>query len=216
MTLRFDEAYYHRFYKNPATQVYERRRHAKLVAAIIASIEWYGLELHEVLDVGAGLGWWGQWLRRHRRHVQVVSTELEADTCLKYGHQQADIATFRLPRQFELVICQGVLPYLQAKAADAAIKNLAAMCGGFLYLEAITADDLKDAIDTRRTDLRVHLRPASWYRRRLAPHFREVGGGLYAARSAQLPFFALEAPPDVKRRATPDSRSRAARGGGRA
>lgn len=196
MTMRFDEAYYRRFYKDPSTRVYDQARHAHLVAGVVNQLEWFGMELTDVLDVGAGLGWWGAWLKKHRKGVYVVSTELEREVCKKYGHTQADITTFRLERQFDLVVCQGVLPYLDTSGAAAAIENLAAMCSGFLYLEAITRDDLKDAIDAMRTDMRVEFRPAAWYRKQLKPHFREVGGGLYAARRANLPFFALEAPPD--------------------
>ncbi len=195
MTLRFDEAYYRRFYKDPSTRVYDQQRHAHLVAGIVNQVEWFGLELTDVLDVGAGLGWWGAWLKRHRKGVRVLSTELERDVCRRYGHTQADLTTFRLDRQFDLVICQGVLPYLDQRGAAAAIENLAAMCGGFLYLEAVTRDDMKDSIDAMRTDMRMHFHPASWYRKQLEPHFRAVGGGLYAARSAKFPFFALEVPP---------------------
>lgn len=199
MTLRFDDAYYRRFYKDPSTRVYDQARHAKLVAGVVSLIEWFGVELTDVLDVGAGLGWWGAWLKKHRKGVTVVSTELERDICAKYGHLQADVSTLRLGKTFDLVVCQGVLPYLDKTGAAAGIENLAAHAHGFLYLEAITADDMKDAIDAERTDLRVNLRPAAWYRKQLAPHFRELGGGLYAARSANLPFFALEAPKDTKR-----------------
>lgn len=196
MTLSFDEAYYRRFYKEPSTRVYDQKRHAKLVAGTVSFIEWFGTELVDVLDVGAGLGWWGQWLKRHRPTARVVSTELEPSICRTYGHQQADITTFCLDKKFDLVVCQGVLPYLDNAGAAAGIENLAAMCGGFLYLEAITLDDMKDSIDAQRTDLRVELRPAAWYRKRLSPHFRQVGCGLYAARNADIPFFALEAPHD--------------------
>jgi len=197
VTLQFDEAYYRRFYVDPATRVYDQRRHAKLVAGVVGLAEWFGVELRDVLDAGAGLGWWGDWLRTHRKNATIVSTELDADICARYGHVQADLRTFRLEKKFDLVICQGVLPYLDDEGASAAIENLAAMSEGLLYLEAITKDDLDDAIDPTRTDLRVNLRPAKWYRARLAPHFREVGAGVWAARSAHLPFFALEAPPDV-------------------
>jgi SAM-dependent methyltransferase len=196
--LRFDEAYYRRFYKDPSTRVYDQRRHTKLVSGVVSLVEWFGVELNEVLDVGAGLGWWGEWLRANRKSVRVTSTEIEREICEKYGHLQADITTLRLEKQFDLVVCQGVLPYLDTTGADAAIENLAAMCGSFLYLEAVTSDDMKDAIDAERTDLRVNLRAASWYRKRLAPHFKEIGVGLYAARHAQMPFFALEAPKESK------------------
>lgn len=196
MTLRFDEAYYRRFYKDPSTRVYDQARHAHLVAGIVNQVEWFGLELTDVLDVGAGLGWWGAWLKKHRKGVRVLSTELEPEVCKKYGHTQADLTTFRLPRQFDLVICQGVLPYLDKAGAAAAIENLAAMCGGVLYLEAVTQDDMRDSIDAMRTDMRMQFRPAAWYRKQLKAHFREVGCGLYAARRANLPFFALEARAD--------------------
>ncbi len=196
VTMRFDESYYRRFYKDPSTRVYDQKRHAKLVTGVVSLSEWFGLALTDVLDLGAGLGWWGQWFARHRKETKVLSTELEPEICRKYGHTQADLTTFRLKRQFDLVVCQGVLPYLDAAGAEAAIENIAAMAGGLLYLEAITRDDMKDAIDVQRTDLRVNLRPAAWYRKRLAPHFREVGAGIYAAREAHLPFFALEAPRD--------------------
>lgn len=193
MSLRFDEAYYRKFYEDPRTRIYTQQRHAKLVGGMVSLIEWFGVELETVLDVGAGLGWWGQWFARHRAKVQVRSTELEPETCAKYGHEQADITTLRLPRQFDLVVCQGVLPYLDAAGVAKAVDNLAAMCGQFLYLEAITKEDFAHSIDAERTDLRVTLRSAASYRRLLKPHFREIGGGLYAARHADLPFYALEA-----------------------
>jgi SAM-dependent methyltransferase len=191
--LRFDDAYYRRFYENPATRIYTQQRHAKLVQGVVSLIEWFGVELETVLDVGAGIGWWGAWLKRHRSAVRVRSTEFEPAICERFGHEQADITTLRLPVRFDLVVCQGVLPYLDDAGAEQAIENLAAMCGQFLYLEAITKEDFVGSIDAERTDLRVQLRPAAFYRRRLKPHFREVGAGLYAARSADLPFYALEA-----------------------
>lgn len=193
MTVRFDEAYYHRFYVDPRTRVYTRKRHALLVAGVVSLAEWFGAELRAVLDVGAGLGWWRDWLARHRRTAEVVSTELEPAICSKHGHLQADITAWRLPRRFDLVVCQGVLPYLDDEGVARAVDNLGAMCGGFLYLEAITKEDFRQSIDAERTDLRVTLRSAAFYRRLLKPAFREVGGGLFAARSADLPFYALEA-----------------------
>ena len=193
MTVRFDDAYYRRFYVDPNSRVYTRKRHALLIAGVVSMVEWFGVELKCVLDVGAGLGWWGSWLRRHRPSTQVVSTELEPQVCEKYGHLQADITAWRIHRHFDLVVCQGVLPYLDDGGALRAIDNLAAMCGGCLYVEAITREDFRESIDAARTDLRVNLRPVSFYRKALKPHFREIGAGLYASRAAELPFYALEA-----------------------
>lgn len=193
MTIQFDDAYYHRYYVDPSTRVYTQKRHASLIVGVVSMVEWFGIELRSVLDVGAGLGWWPAWLKRHRRRARVVSTELEKAICEKHGHVQADITTWRIPERFDLVVCQGVLPYLDDEGARKAVGNLASMCGNFLYLEAITKEDFHGSIDAERTDLRVTLRTAAFYRRLLKPHFREVGAGLFAARSANLPFYALEA-----------------------
>jgi SAM-dependent methyltransferase len=193
VTRRFDAAYYRRHYLDPKTRVYSKARHARLVAGVVSMVEWFGGSVSTVLDVGAGLGWWGAWLRRHRPGTTVVSTELDPDICRRHGHLQADLTRWRLDQRFDLVVCQGVLPYLDAPGAEAALESLAAMCGGFLYLEAITREDVGRAIDAERTDLSVAVRPAAFYRKRLRPHFRELGGGLFAARWAELPFYALEA-----------------------
>lgn len=195
-TPRFDADYYQRFYLNPETRIYDRARHARLVAGVVNLVEWFSGPLQRVLDVGAGVGWWRDWLERHRKNVEYVGTELEASTCEHYGHRQADLTTLRLPTTFDLVVCQGVLPYLDEAGALAAIENLAALCDGYLYLEAITGEDLRKAVDRSRTDLRVKPRSGAWYRRALKPHFREVGGGLFASRENAIVFYALEAPPD--------------------
>jgi len=73
-----------------------------------------------------------------------------------------------------------------------AIANMAAMCRGFLYLEAITARDLRDACDRSRTDVRVRARPATFYRRALARRFEPLGCGLYHVCGGDKLFYELE------------------------
>ncbi|GAC1300622.1 MAG: hypothetical protein NVS3B20_23960 [Polyangiales bacterium] len=124
---RFNTDYYRRYYLDPRTRVDDARHHALLARGVVSMVEWYGADLRSVLDVGAGVGRWGAWLRKHRPKVEVVSTELESEICERYGHLQCDIAQWQAPRKkrFDLVICQGVLPYLKAEKASAAIDNLA-------------------------------------------------------------------------------------------
>jgi len=191
--LRFDTGYYRRFYLDPKTRIYDRNRQWSLVLGTVSFADWLGVQIRSVLDVGAGLGWWGQWFKKHRPGVRVVSTEYEAETCKAYGHLQADISNWRLDEQFDLVICQGVLPYLETPAAKRAIDNLGAMSRGLMYLEAITKADTVDSVDPSLTDMRIHRRTGSWYRKALKPHFRQVGGGLWAKREGDVIFYELEA-----------------------
>lgn len=190
----FDAEYYRRFYEDPKTRIYDRARHAHLIQGVLGYLAWFGFPLASVLDVGAGVGWWKDWLQKHRKGVRYVGTEMDAAICARYGHVQADIRTWRLKERFDLVVCHGVLPYVDDAGLPGAIENLAAMCEGFLYLEAITKRDVEGNVDTELTDTRVHQRPGATYRRLLAPHFREVGAGLWAKRDAPLVFFELEVP----------------------
>ncbi|MFI5309470.1 MAG: class I SAM-dependent methyltransferase, partial [Polyangiales bacterium] len=108
------------------------------------------------------------------------------------GWTRASIASYRPRGRFDLVICQGVLQYLGDAQARAAIANLARVCRGALYLEALTAEDRRDACDLGATDLRVHLRPAAFYRRALARDFRACGGGVFLHRDSTPVLYALE------------------------
>ena len=188
----FDADYYRRFYLDPSTRVDDAAHHAKLVVGVVSMVEYFGQTLRRVLDVGAGLGRWTKWLKKHRPTVEVVSTETDEAICRAYGHVQADVARWRSNRTFDLVVCQGVLPYLDDHDCARAIANLAAMSRGFLYLEAITRRDVDEVCDRDVTDLSIHKRTGTWYEKRLAPHYLKVGCGLFYARRGPLQFYELE------------------------
>lgn len=189
---RFDAAYYHRHYRD-RDRVHSAAEVGRLASGVVGLAGWLGVELGSALDVGAGPGLWRDWFRRHRPSVRYRSTDVSPFACEAYGHERRDIATWRSRERYDLVVCQGVLQYLEAGAAAAAIENLGAMSRGLLYLEAITRRDLAEVVDRERTDTAIHARPGAWYRRRLQPHFVQVGAGLWAARRAGLRFYELEA-----------------------
>jgi O-methyltransferase involved in polyketide biosynthesis len=95
-------------------------------------------------------------------------------------------------RPFDLVICQGVLQYLDDRSAARALENLGKLSRGALYLEALTQEDWDEVCDRRYTDGDVYLRPASFYRKRLGRDFRSAGGGLYLHRESPALLYALE------------------------
>jgi 2-polyprenyl-3-methyl-5-hydroxy-6-metoxy-1,4-benzoquinol methylase len=189
----FDSDYYDRFYLNSESRIYDRVHQEKLIVAVVSLVEWFGAELSNVLDIGAGVGWWRDWFAEHRTSTKYVSTELDAKICSKFRHVQRDIRTWRARQKFDLIICQGVLPYLADDDCAKAIDNIIAMSAGFLFIEAITRKDIATVCDTSRTDTRVHTRAGKWYRDRLHPHFRFVGAGLYYVRDGEISFYELEA-----------------------
>jgi hypothetical protein len=191
---RFDHAYYRRHYQGP-DRVHSASQVGRLAAGVAGMAAWLGVEVGSVLEVGAGPGHWRAWFRRHRPSVRYLSTDVSPWACRRWGHARRDISAWRPRSPFDLVVCQGVLQYLEDAAAARAIGNLAAACCGLLYLEAVTRHDLDEVVDAERTDTDIHAREGEWYRDRLAPHFAQVGAGIWAARSAGIPLYELEGAP---------------------
>ena len=190
----FDADYYRRFYRDPVTRVHGPKEIARLARGVTGMVRWFGGKLGTVLDVGAGTGLWRDWMVKHVKGVRYRSIEVSAHACEAYGHELRDIARWRDPgSKYDLVICQGVLPYLDDASCAKAIDNIAAMSGGFFYLEAITRRDLEEVCDRDLTDVKVHPRTGVWYRERLDRHFEEVGCGLWYRREKALGFYELEA-----------------------
>lgn len=189
---RFDAEYYARFYGRKKTRVQGSAEVARLANGVMQMIALAGGSVSSVIDVGAGTGLWRKWFAKKLPHVKYRSTDVSEYACKRYGHELRDISAWHAKERFDLVVCQGVLPYLDARAAKRAIDNLAAMSGGFLYLEAITKEDLATVCDVQATDLQIHRRPDLWYRRRLKPHYQQVGLGLWMKRGALNLMYSLE------------------------
>ena len=189
----FDESYFHRFYRGTE----KSRAHSKAQVATLAQgldgfCAWLHVPVRAVLDVGAGPGFLRDWYREHRPEAKYRSVDTSDYACRHYGHEQADISRFR-DGHYDLIICQGVLQYLDDAACGRAIQNLAAMSRGLVYLEIVTARDLAEVCDPSGTDGSIHVRSGAYYRKHLAKAFVQVGAGLWAAKDAGLAFYELEA-----------------------
>lgn len=189
----FDAGYYERHYGEERTRVHGPKEIGSLATMILSYVDWLGGSVGSVLDVGAGTGLMRDHFREHRPDVSYRSLEVSPYAAEKYGHELGDISTFRSRETFDLVICQGVLQYLDDRACEAAIENLGLLSCGFLYLEAITQRDFRTVCDPERTDTtNVHMRPGTFYRSRLRKHFHFVGCGLYYSKAGELLFYELE------------------------
>jgi SAM-dependent methyltransferase len=188
----FDARYYARHYGSKSTRVHGKIEIARLASGIFSMFDWWGAEIRTVFDVGAGTGLFRDWVQAHRPRIKVRSLEFSAYAAERYGHELGDIANFESESRFDLVFCQGVLPYLDDGAAKRALKNLGALSAGFLYLEAITQRDLIEVCDQELTDTHVYRRTGAFYRRYLQKDFTTVGAGLYYHLNGPLQFYELE------------------------
>ncbi len=189
----FDAAYYRRFYgRRP---VHGRRAIGRLAEGVLGLCAWWGIPVRSVLDVGAGPGYWREWLAVNRPAVRYRGVDASPYACRRFGHELGDIAEWRPPRPYDLVVCQDVLQYLDDDRASRAISNLAAATRAVLYLQAPTAGDRRAVIDPLHSDLSAVFRPACWYRDHLARHFCEIGAGLFHPRRSAIRFYELEVAP---------------------
>jgi SAM-dependent methyltransferase len=189
---RFDEAYFQRYYEDPTTRVQGPDEVGRLARGVCGLAAYWGLPLGDALDIGAGPGLWRGALAREVPELHYTGIDVSAVACERYGHQQRDISSWRERHTYDLVICQGVLQYLDDAAASSAIENITAMSGGLLYLEVLTRRDVQEVADLERSDTNVHLRTGAWYRQQLKKNFILLGCGLFCARSAGALFYEME------------------------
>jgi chemotaxis methyl-accepting protein methylase len=103
------------------------------------------------------------------------------------------VADFKSRKKFDLVVCQDVMQYMSVAEVDRSFEAIAAVCRGALYFDVPTTDDVDDdLLDMRKTDKNINIRSAAWYRKRLAKHFENAGGGVFIAKDAGAVLLALE------------------------
>jgi trans-aconitate methyltransferase len=187
---RFDAEYYRRFYgRRP---VHDRHHIAGLASGVLALAAWWRIPVRSVLDVGAGKGYWRDYLSTARPKIRYHGVDISEYACRRYGHERADLAVWSPSLRHDLVVCQSVVQYLDDSDATSAIATLADACRGLMLLEIPTIDDRDNSIDAAATDLDVHWRTGAWYRARLKRGFTQIGGGLWLSRSSDAVLFELE------------------------
>ncbi len=189
----FDEAYYQRYYFDKKTSVADPGHVQRLGTFVCSYLKFLRVPVKRVLDVGCGIGLWREALSKHFPNAQYHGLEYSGYLCQRYGWERGSVVNYRSPQPFDLVICQGVLPYLSPADLQAALHNLGTLCTGALYVEAVAREDYeRDTIDEDLTDPRLFRHRAALYRRGLSHGFIELGGGVWLSRKAEVPLFALE------------------------
>jgi trans-aconitate methyltransferase len=192
MSRRFDAQFYRRFYMNPRTRVTTRSemgRRAGMVAALVKQLQ---LPVKRILDAGCGLGWLRAPLLKAFPAATYVGLEVSEHLCREYGWVHESLAKYRPRTGFDLIICYDVMQYLSDREAAQAMANLARLSRGALYFHAPTWEDWCENADRANSDGEINLRPASWYRSRLARHFEHAGFGVHVRRGVPWGQWELE------------------------
>jgi predicted TPR repeat methyltransferase len=159
---------------------------------VFAFARYNHIEMKSVLDIGAGIGLWKNWIDKHQKGVQYTGTEVSQVMCKRFGWMHRDIARWRDRKKHDLIVCQGVLQYLPDPDVAPAVANIAAMSRGLIYVEVTTRQDLRERVDTDLSDTDIFVRNGSYYRGILSKHLMSVGCGLWWVKDRPPPFFELE------------------------
>lgn len=189
----FDEAYYQRYYFNKKTSVVDLEHVERLGAFVCSYLKYLRVPVKRVLDMGCGIGLWRDAVAKHLPDAKYHGVEFSEYLCGRYGWQRGSVVNYANPEPFDLVICQGVLPYLSAADLQLALRNLGRLSRGALYVEAVTREDYEhETLDEALTDPRLFRHRAQLYRRGLAEGFKTLGGGMWLSHRAEVPLFELE------------------------
>ncbi|MGZ4806988.1 MAG: hypothetical protein ACXV5U_11435, partial [Ilumatobacteraceae bacterium] len=82
MAERFDAAYYRRFYGRQP--VHDRRRIAQLAEGVLSLASWWRIPIRSVLDIGAGKGYWRDWLTTTRPRITYHGIDASEYACRRY------------------------------------------------------------------------------------------------------------------------------------
>lgn len=188
---QFDARYYDRFYRDEDQRVLSSDEAQHLVGFVVSYLKYLEVDLDTALDLGCGEGLWRPWLEEMCPGIAYRGVELSRHACEVHGWERGSVVDYA-GKPADLVICQGVLQYLPAPDARAALSNLGRLTRGALYLEALTREDWEGSVDQERTDGDVYLRTAEWYRSALRPHFISCGGGVFLPRETDAVLYELE------------------------
>jgi SAM-dependent methyltransferase len=167
---RYDERYFDRWYRDPGTRVITPGDVSRKARLALGAAEYLlGRPVRRVLDVGAGEGTWRAALRAVRPRVQYVGVDPSEYAVQRFGKRRGlrlgrfdQLDELGLRGSFDLIVCVGVMNYLDTRALRAGLHAIAAMLSGVAFLEIWTTED--EIVGDRRG---WHYHPRSYYRRLL-------------------------------------------------
>ena len=201
MTKQYDQAYFERWYRDPALKdqaIGGTARLARKVAMAVATAE-YHLErpIRTVLDIGCGEGVWRAPLLKLRPRISYLGFDSSRYAIERFGPRRnlhyarfGDFEHLRPCAPVDLLVCADVMHYLDTRELDRGLPALAELCHGVAFLETFTREDGIDG-DTHG----FKRRPAKFYRQRLeALGLTPLGSHLWLSPALSDDTAALERP----------------------
>jgi SAM-dependent methyltransferase len=167
----YDQRYFDKWYRNPRYRVKSPVELARQVALVVSTAEHIlGRTLRTVLDVGCGEANWLAPLQRLRPRIQYTGVDSSEYAVSRFGASRNirlgtidSLDRMRLRKGYDLILCVGMLNYLDPAQLRTGLAHLYELANGVVYLELFTSVDRGVFGDTRGT----RLRTPAWYRARI-------------------------------------------------
>jgi SAM-dependent methyltransferase len=164
---RYDRAYFDKWYRNPRHRVKSATELERQVRFVLSAAEWVlGRPVKSVLDVGCGEGNWRAVLRALRPRIAYEGIDPSEYAVKRFGKSRnirlggiEDVERVARRNGYDLVVCCGMLNYLDAQQLRSGLGQVAAKTDGVAYLELFTNDDAFEG-DTSWPE----PRSTAWYR----------------------------------------------------
>jgi SAM-dependent methyltransferase len=174
MPKRYDESYFHRWYRDPRTRVTSDRALERKVNVALSAAEYMlGRHVRTVLDIGCGEGRWYESIRRLRRGVEYLGLDPSDYAVRTFGASRnvrqgsfGTLRTLRLRGPYDLIVCADVLQYVPTSQLATGLREIRRLLGGVAYLEAYASED-----DMEGDMEGWHFRSSAEWRR----HFSSAG-----------------------------------------
>ncbi len=152
MPKRYDQAYFDRWYRDPAHSVGSRADLTRQVLFAVAVTEQFLCRpIRSVLDAGAGEGRWQPLLHRLRPKARYAGVDSSAWAVARYGQRRnlrlgtlETLGQLGLDGPFDLVVAADVLHYLTTPALRRALTAITPLVGGVAFLPTFVREDASE------------------------------------------------------------------------
>ena len=149
MAKPYEQAYFDKWYRDPAHAVASPAELKRKVAMVVAQAEYYlGRPIRNVLDIGCGEARWRAELKKLRPKIEYRGLDSSEYVVQRYGRtRQIGLASFgqleylRFDQRYDLIVCTDVLHYLAPAEIRAGLEGVVDMLEGIAFMEVYTSKD---------------------------------------------------------------------------
>ena len=145
----YDQAYFERWYRDPADRVSTRASLERKVRMAVGVAEFLlGRPIRTVLDVGCGEAPWFPILRRLRPRLRYTGIDSSDYVLRRFGAERnirrgslGQLGRMRIRGDVDLIVCADVLQYVDTREIERGLRAIRRLLGGVAYIEAFSTED---------------------------------------------------------------------------